>query len=120
MNSIWNKNISLFKKRFPLLAETLLKNHFAENPDEIPEDFLAPLEILPSKTGVLTARENGKYLHSFYNPLREAEQTAESAKKGDGAKSNKTIISAAFLGFGFGYAALQYDKKKSERHGDSR
>lgn len=92
------------------MAETLLGSHFSENPEEIPENFLSPVEILPSKTGVLTARENGKYLHSFYNPLREAEQTALSAKKGD-SKSNKIIISAAFLGFGFGYAALQYAKK---------
>ena len=111
MNSIWNKNLSLFKKRFPLLAETLLKNHFAENPDEIPEDFLAPLEILPSKTGVLTARENGKYLHSFYNPLREAEQTAESAKKATAQNRTKRLFRLHFLALALAMPPCSTQKK---------
>ncbi len=92
------------------MAQTLLGSHFSDVSDDIPKNLMAPLEILPSKTGVITARENGKYLHSFYNPLREAEQTADSAKKKVGGPS-KTVLSAAFFGFGLGYAALQYAKK---------
>lgn len=50
-----------------------------------------------------TAKENGKYLHSAYNPLREAEQAAKTIKG-----SAKDVFGAAFFGCGLGYTVLEY------------
>ncbi len=96
MNSIWNKNISLFSQRFPSLAKELNLLNMTE-----PEfDFW---EVLPSKAGELTAKENGLLLHSAYNPLREAESAVKTIK-------SENIWAAAFFSMGLGYAPLEYAK----------
>ncbi len=100
MNSIWNKNIALFSQRFPVLA----KNYQLEQTDDIPADFMAPIEILNSRQNVPTAKENGKMLHSLYNPLREAEQAADALKK----NGKETCV---FFSFGLGYTANAYARK---------
>ena len=205
MNSIWNKNIALFKERFPSLAkifqqeildfsefygkqDTSKKNDDFENSknhencknrknqnqnkiqrdesanqnesencgenktqrgesekrieienqnkiqnlkqDEIQRDESAnrneserqnqkedrksnlkiPVEIFPSKLRIPnsedffpTAKENGKYLHSAYNPVREAEQAAQTIHK-----ENPDIFGTAFFGSGLGYNVIFY------------
>ena len=78
-------------------------NSDSDIPDDIPSHLVAPLEIMPSKQGLPTAKEGGKMLHSLYNPLREAEQAAR------GAKSSITdCYGCAFFSFGLGYTALSY------------
>lgn len=129
MNSIWNKNLALFEKRFPALASQLkIKNEelridegvplrvglaipnasIGSEPKQAEADF--SLEILPSKLKIPgandfypTARENGKFLHSSYNPIREAEQAARTIHN-----SLKDIYGAAFFSCGLGYEVLAY------------
>ena len=131
MNSIWNKNIALFKERFPSLAKIFQKeildfseiygnqNKRDENEKIIKienqnkdrkSNLKIPVEIFPSKLRspnsedfFPTAKENGKYLHSAYNPLREADQTAQAIHK-----EKPDIFGTAFFGFGLGYNAISY------------
>ena len=133
MNSIWNKNIALFKERFPSLAKIFQKEilDFSEiygNQNKIQRDenekiietenqnkdrksnLKIPVEIFPSKLRLPnsedffpTAKENGKYLHSAYNPLREADQTAQAIHK-----EKPDIFGTAFFGSGLGYNAISY------------
>lgn len=92
MNSIWNKNLRLFKERFPQLSESLAI--------EISES----IKIEEAKNGSLTAQENGRMLHSKYNPEKEAESIISPFNP---EKSE----AAVFFGFGLGYAALSFAKK---------
>lgn len=69
-----------------------------------------PVEIFPSKLRIPnsedffpTAKENGKYLHSAYNPLRESEQAAQAIHK-----EKTDIFGTAFFGSGLGYNAISY------------
>ncbi|WP_298533592.1 6-hydroxymethylpterin diphosphokinase MptE-like protein [uncultured Treponema sp.] len=103
MNSIWNKNLSLFMRRFPALAKMFSLESEKDIPEDIPLHLLAPLEILPSKQNIPTAKEGGKFLHSAYNPLREAEQAASSAHS-----SISECSGCLFFSCGLGYAAIEY------------
>ncbi len=94
MNSIWNSNISQFKKRFPELCRIVCERN---------EHHTEKLLTLEAKTGALTALENGTPLHSKYNPLREAQQLIENFPK--------TKTCAAFFSFGLGYAPIEFAKK---------
>ncbi|MBP5284399.1 MAG: motility associated factor glycosyltransferase family protein [Treponema sp.] len=96
MNSIWNKNISLFTQRFPQLAQQFSLN----GTQDIPQELLAPVEIIEARNGQKTARENSRYFHSAYNPEREAEQTVKNARE-----IKKDIFTAVFYSMGLGYAA---------------
>ncbi|MBR5646901.1 MAG: motility associated factor glycosyltransferase family protein [Treponema sp.] len=95
MNSIWNKNLQAFKRRFPSLFEiyssqiTEFEKKHADNITENP--FLT---ITQAKNGEMTASFNGILLHSAYNPSREAEAVVSETK------DVKNII---FPGFGLGY-----------------
>ncbi|WP_407425117.1 motility associated factor glycosyltransferase family protein [Treponema sp.] len=80
-------------------------------PEGLPPDFLAPLEILLSKQGAVTAKDGGKFLHSFYNPLREAEQAAVSAKN---SLKDTECHGCAFFSAGLGYTAISYAKHYPE------
>ncbi len=87
--------------RFPNLAKMFSLQSEADIPDDIPDHLIAPIEILPSKSNYPTAKEGGKFLHSAYNPLREAEQAAKTAKS-----SLTEVYSAAFFSCGLGYAPI--------------
>ena len=89
--------------RFPNLAKMFSLQSEADIPDDIPDHLIAPIEILPSKSNCPTAKEGGKFLHSAYNPLREAEQAAKTAKS-----SLTEVYSAAFFSCGLGYAPISY------------
>lgn len=106
MNSIWNKNLTLFEKRFPSLCEFYELND--SDKEELPERLKAGFEVMPSKSGMLTAKENGKLLHSGYNPGREAESAITEAKKAG------NITTACFFSIALGYSALCYAQKYPE------
>ncbi len=99
MNSIWNKNIELFSKRFPPLAAQFN----ISGTQDIPEELKAPIEIIPAKNGSLTAKENGKFFHSAYNPQREAESTVKAAKE-----IQAEVYTGVFYSQGLGYAANEW------------
>ncbi|MDY6397318.1 MAG: 6-hydroxymethylpterin diphosphokinase MptE-like protein [Treponema sp.] len=103
MNSIWNKNLRLFMSRFPNLAKMFSLQSESDIPGDIPQHLIAPIEILASKSNCPTAKEGGKFLHSAYNPLREAEQAAKSAKS-----SVPDCGGCTFFSCGLGYAAISY------------
>lgn len=100
MNSFWNKNIESFCARFPLLAQkydfkSLEKQDF---------DFW---KVIPSKSGDLTATENDIFLHSKYNPKKEAENLVNSTE-------TKNVWCAAFFSIGLGYLVLEWAKRHKE------
>ncbi len=127
MNSIWNKNISAFKKRFPSLADIYgqviqdIQKLQANEGDltSLIQKIIPSWEIIPAKNGSLTALENKIRLHSSYNPQREAQQTSEKllndAKKllqvNAGGYTKASIV---FLGFGLGYQICELSEKIKE------
>jgi len=114
--SLFSNNVSLFFNRFSSLADYLgiKKEDLFQNGDinsEIPnsEYVILPseIEIIPSKvSGVFTAKANGKFLHSLYNPIREAEQIVDNIKK-----NSPDSKSCAFFGFGLGHSVVSYAKR---------
>lgn len=114
MTSIWNKNISLFKERFPALYEMLcaqIESVAANGVPPSPESLNAQFPFYKfsfAKNGELTAASNGMALHSTYNPSREAAQAADQSKN-----SEKEIF--IFAGLGLGYLALECAKRFSDK-----
>ena len=99
MNSIWNKNISLFKERFPQLFT--LVEHESEEQKKSFDDW----EISLAKNGSATAIQNGIRLHSAYNPEKEA---FSIVSKEFSAHPNCSAV--VFCGFGLGYGAIEAAK----------
>ncbi|MBQ6029346.1 MAG: hypothetical protein IJL24_07470, partial [Treponema sp.] len=115
MTSTWNENFSLFAERFAALArmlkpqipgELLQGQEAAAQTSQGQEALLAHLnKTFPfynfsfSKSGALTASQNGLPLHSAYNPIAEAERTAATIKDSD-----KEIL--VFAGIGLGYLPI--------------
>ncbi|UTC74000.1 motility associated factor glycosyltransferase family protein [Treponema sp. OMZ 792] len=115
MSSISNKenliyNAKLFFKRFPELctalgldSETGIKK-FAE---KIPETYtLEEAKLKEKDKKIFTARINGKYIHSKYNPISEAEKNISL----DFFEDKKTKSSCVFYGLGLGYTQELYAK----------
>lgn len=104
MNSIWNKNFSLFSKRFPHFAEILQKDYNDLIQKYCAEDLVVPFwQINQARNGQLFAIENETRLHSSYNPQKEAfnaVNTVEVAQKG----------TTVFYGFGLGYHLVEWSK----------
>ena len=92
-------------QRFPELAKLFSLEKESDIPEELPPHLRAPIEILQSKQGVPTAKDGGRFLHSAYNPLREAEQAAVAAKS---SLKDGECYGTAFFSVGLGYAALSY------------
>ena len=70
----------------------------------MPSEPPAPsFEVAPSKSGDLTAFAHGRALHSRYNPERESQQLVSSNR-------TEGTYSAAFFGFGLGYAPVSWAK----------
>ncbi len=108
MNSIWNKNISAFRVRFPSLAE--IYKDFCT--DICPISSL-PWEISVSKSGEPTATQNALHLHSLYNPSREAFSAISNAE----VNAKSTTV---FLGFGLGYHVIEWAKNYKEKSADKK
>ena len=104
MNSIWNKNFSLFAKRFPQLAGYIPTGRYI-SPEEI-------WSIGQAKNGEITASENFSSatlrLHSTYNPTREA---AGAVSVPEVSQKSTTV----FYGFGLGYHLIEWCKKYPEK-----
>lgn len=104
MNSIWNKNFSLFAKRFPQLAGYIPTGRYI-SPEEI-------WSIGQAKNGEVTASENSSSatlrLHSTYNPTREA---AGAVSVPEVSQKSTTV----FYGFGLGYHLIEWCKKYPEK-----
>ena len=104
MNSIWNKNFSLFAKRFPQLADYIPTGRYI-SPEEI-------WSIGQAKNGEVTASENSSSatlrLHSTYNPTREA---AGAVSVPEVSQKSTTV----FYGFGLGYHLIEWCKKYPEK-----
>lgn len=101
MNSIWNKNFTAFKNRFPQLAQMT-------GCQPVPPEKIWKLES--AKNGSITASEGGVRLHSAYNPEHEA----------SGAVSRDEVFqksSVVFYGFGLGYHIIEFAKLLKERGG---
>ncbi len=97
MNSIWNKNIQLFKERFPQLADFYhdIIEDITAHGDE--KEIFSFWSIMTAKNGNVTAQINtNMLLHSSYNPEREGMSTAEQLA----AKNKETVI---FMGVGLGW-----------------
>ena len=97
MNSIWNKNIQLFKERFPQLADFYhdIIEDITVNGDE--KDIFSFWNLMTAKNGSLTAQINtNMLLHSSYNPEREGMSTAQTLA----GKNKETVI---FMGAGLGW-----------------
>jgi hypothetical protein len=62
------------------------------------------LEILESAAGVPTARLAGTYLHSRYDPVREADAFVDREASGE-------ISTAVFYGFGLGYQVEAFRRR---------
>ena len=101
MNSIWNKNYSAFKNRFPQLAQMI----GLPAPDFTPEKIWT---LSQAKNGQITASENGLRLHSAYNPEREA---AGAVSVENVSKKSATV----FYGFGLGYHLVEWCKNHQEK-----
>ena len=96
MNSIWNNNIQLFKKRFPALADLYHETieDISIHGDE--KGIFSFWTIKPAKNGSLTAQIDNMLLHSSYNPEREGQTAAQQLA----AKGKETVI---FMGAGLGW-----------------
>ena len=96
MNSIWNKNIQLFKTRFPALADLYhdIIEDITANGDK--KDIFSFWKIIQAKNGSPTAQINNMLLHSSYNPEREAQTAAQQII----SKNKETVI---FMGAGLGW-----------------
>ena len=92
MNFIWNKNLELFKNRFPQLYQILNKSSTSQ------------IVVETAKNGSPTAREGNLQLHSKYNPEKEAETFVSNF---DSEKKDILI----FFGFGLGYSLIEACKK---------
>jgi spore maturation protein CgeB len=42
------------------------------------------LEIVPARTGIMSARANGRWIHSAYDPIKEAQVWAENQSYQEG------------------------------------
>jgi len=104
LNLIWNNNLTAFKKRFPQLAE-IYKDTITALSGALDSGDLPPFwQVKPSKSGDLTATENGLSLHSSYNPVREAAGAVSQAE----VEAKSTTV---FFGFGLGYHLVEWAKK---------
>lgn len=88
MNDIFNKNISLFQKRFPEIAEAI--SGMSGEPE---------IKTIESKTGLpvpaVQGRNRAVYIHSRFDPAKEAQRFVDEISVQD---------RDLFIIFGFGYA----------------
>lgn len=104
-------NAELFSCRFPELSAALGLDseigikQFAER---IPESYyLEETKLKEKDKKIFTACINGKYLHSKYNPISEAEKNISL----DFFEDKKAKSSCVFYGLGLGYTQELYAKK---------
>lgn len=70
-------------------------------------------ELQPSRNGLTVPVINGVYLHSIYNPIKEAEAFGKAQEK-NLIHKNKVLV----LGLGFGYHVEEIAKILNQNHKD--
>lgn len=78
------------------------------------EERSSKYQIEISRNGKKVPVVNGVYLHSIYNPIKEAE--AFSEEHGEKLRSKNLVL---VLGLGFGYHIDEIEKKLKDAHGDN-
>ena len=96
MNSIWNKNIQLFKERFPSLADFYHNIIEGISKNGATGEVFSFWKVSTAKNGNVTAQIDNMLLHSSYNPEREGQTAAKELA----SKNKETII---FMGAGLGW-----------------
>ncbi len=112
MDSIWNKNISAFQKRFPSLFDLYKtqidfissKNDLSESPELLFQEFFSFWKLEKARTGFWTASENGIFLHSKYRPEGAQLNIEESS-----SESDVLVV----CGFGLGYEVVNLCQNKN-------
>ncbi len=108
------ENATLFAKRFPELSYNMhvnSENGIKDLAFRIPENYI--LEKAKSgnlNTPVYTACINGKFIHSKYNPIREAEQALLSPF----FNGKETRNGCVFYGLGLGYLPEIYAARNTD------
>jgi spore maturation protein CgeB len=97
--SVLKQNVSLLRRQNQALAAQIL---------QVPGGTLA---IQPAKSGMPTALVNSRYIHSAYDPVREAERWAEQRIKD--CQTGETIV---VLGVGLLYHVQALRQKLSQDH----
>ncbi len=89
-----NKNLDIFSRRFPSVYAALVNKYgTAEKICCTPE--LSAL-VVPAKSGAPTLRVNGVFIHSAYDPDKEADRIVS----GEAFRNSDTLV---FAGLGLGY-----------------
>lgn len=105
------KNANFFLERFPELARTMHLNSKTEIEKIvalIPTDYLLQeAKISSTEKIICTANIHGKFIHSKYNPIREAEQMLNS----DFFTNDESKKNFVFYGLGLGYLPELYAAK---------
>lgn len=111
MNSIWNKNVESFTKRFPQLSQ--IYKQIIEQITLLDKQKKSLLDFEPfttifnfwnfslAKNGAVISTQNNLTLHSSYNPQREALNSVNNAN----IKEKPTTV---FLGIGLGYQVVEW------------
>lgn len=102
MNSILNKNLELFRQRFPQLF-SFVPNDLQEN-EKLQNEICSSVTIKQSRTGLPTALFGDLALHSSYDPQKEANRLVLS----DDVKNKEACV---FMGAGLGYGAIEFTKE---------
>lgn len=108
MNSILNKNLSIFKERFPDLYNRfsdILNSTAALAENCLPENC----EIIKSKNNLCILRENGILHHSLYDPEREVKKIVQT-------DSVKNSSAGVFYSFGLGYGPIAFATEYPDKH----
>ena len=107
-------NAKLFSLRFPELANKIglnSKTGIEKLISAIPKQYVLTESKCTSENGaVYTANVNGKFIHSKYNPLKEAEQTYLSFFSEEQNKNTQILNSCVFYGLGLGFIPEFYIK----------
>ena len=101
MNSIWNNNIALFKQRFSPLYNIIKEEIDSFDAENTVSAY--SLSIEETKNSQFTIKEKSIYLHSRYNPEREAQNLIKSLD----LENKSTVI---FMAFGLGYGPVEMSK----------
>lgn len=99
--SVLESNLAALRGRAPelaaCLADSLVETETCQPPERsAPSTALPALQLLPSRSGGLTARCSAGWLHSRYDPEAEARRVAQEA-----LQAGQDLM--VCLGFGLGY-----------------
>lgn len=106
MNSILNKNLSLFKQRFSALYNIYNSQIEDIKKNGIPSFWHVNIAKSGEQTCIETINQSEIHLHSAYNPGREAQSFIKN--NFDAISQKSTTL---FYGFGVGYHVIEWAKQ---------